>query len=148
MPNDIREDFYEWSNRMNDYLSITDIFQTPKYLLLQANLGNKELTKILGIYNKKSKKLFFCQPLNSKNSLLKGGLINDIDAGPMFFPVKMINDKTMAMIISAKQLKEYVKSNDFIMNSPKIPEKKKRLEELANNITESDNPILVLAKFK
>jgi transposase-like protein len=148
MPPDVRTVFSEWTKRMNDYVLINETFQTPDYLLLNVNLGNRGSSKTLGIFNKKSKEFFFCQSTNSENPLSKGGFINDIDAGPMFFPVKMINDYTMAMIIEAKQLKDYLKSSDFKNNNPKFPDKKKQLEELGNKLTEFDNPILVLVTFK
>ena len=133
---------------INDYLCINEVFQTPDYFFLNANLGKKVQSRVLGVFDKKSKELIFCQPTNSENPLSKSGIYNDIDAGPMFFPVKMINDNTMAMIIEAKQLKDHVKSNDFKNNVPKYPEKKNKLEELANKLTEFDNPILILVTFK
>jgi hypothetical protein len=60
----------------------------------------------------------------------------------------MINDYTMAMIIEAKQLKNYASSNDFKVNVPKYPEKKKQFEDLAKSLTEFDNPVLMLVRFK
>jgi hypothetical protein len=148
MPSDIRVVFTEWTRRMNDYVFINDIFQTQDYLFLNANLQGKFQSGVLGIFDKKSKELIFCQPTNSEDPLSKSGIYNDIDAGPVFFPVKMINDNTMAMIIEAKQLKDHIKSNDFKNTVPKYPEKKKQLEVLANKLTEFDNPILILVTFK
>ena len=148
MPPDVRAVFSEWTKRMNDYVLINEIFQTPDYLFLNVNLGNKGSSKVLGIFNKKTKEFFFSQTTNSENSLLKAGFFNDFDAGPMFFPGKMINDYTMAMIIEAKQIIDYVKSNDFKDNIPKYPEKKKQFENLAKSLTEFDNPVLMLVTFK
>jgi len=148
MSPDVRTAFSEWTKSMNEYVFINETFQTPDYLFLNVNFGSRGSSKTLGIFNKKSKEFFFCQTTNSENLLSKGGFINDIDAGPMFFPVKMINDYTMAMIIEAKQLKDYLKSSDFKNNSPKFPDKKKQLEGLGNKLTEFDNPILILVTFK
>jgi len=148
MPPDVRVAFSEWTKRMNDYVLINEIFQTPDYLFLNVNLGNKGPVKVLGIFNKKSKEFFFGQTTNSENSLSKTGFFNDIDAGPMFFPGKLINDYTMAMIIEAKQLKDYANSTAFKDNVPKYPEKKKQFEDLAKSLTEFDNPVLMLVTFK
>jgi len=148
MPSDVRADFFVWTKKMNDYVIVNEIFQTPDNLFLNVNLGKRGSSKILGIFNKKSKEFIFCQPSKSENPLSESGLINDIDAGPRFFPEKMINDNTMAMMVDAKQLKDHVKSIGFKNNSPKFPDKKKQLEDLANKLTEFDNPILILVTFK
>lgn len=52
------------------------------------------------------------------------------------------------MWIEAKQLKEHVASDDFKNNSPKYPEKKKELENIANSLSEFDNPVLMFVTFK
>jgi len=46
------------------------------------------------------------------------------------------------------QLKAYVASEKFKNSTPKYPEKKKALEQLANSLTENDNPVLMLVKLK
>ena len=45
-------------------------------------------------------------------------------------------------------LKSYVASDAFKSSSPKYPEKKKKLEQLANSLDENDNPVLMLVKLK
>jgi len=145
VPKDVRTTF---PPIINDYFYINDLFLTPNYLFLNVNFGKKIPSQVLGIYDKKSKETIFCKPTNSENPLPRTGIINDVDAGPMFFPIKIINDYTMAMVIEAKQLKDHVRSNDFKNNVPKYPDKKKQLEELANKLTEFDNPILILVTFK
>jgi hypothetical protein len=102
----------------------------------------------LGVYDKKSGSLIFCKPTSTDNPLFTSGLYNDIDAGPRFFPQKQVNDSTMVMWVNAEELKAHVSSNDFKNNVPKYPEKKKKLEELANRLSESDNPVLMVVTFK
>jgi hypothetical protein len=169
MPTRVRENFYEYFEKLYGYCAIEDIFQTKDYLILKVNFGNRfparrltpnitesepaimawtNTTFCLGIYNKKSSELKFCKPTSTDNPLFTTGLYNNIDAGPRFFPRKMINDSTLAMTITAKELKEHVASNDFRNNEPKYPEKKKQLEEFANSLDEFDNPILMLVFFK
>lgn len=129
-----------------DYVSIYNIFQTENYLLLRVLFDKKYKYGVLGIFNKNTKDLIFCQPNNDLLTL--NGISNDIDAGPSFYPSKTVNNNTFVMTISAKQLKDHVASDDFKNNAPKQPEKKKQLEELANKLTENDNPILILVTFK
>jgi hypothetical protein len=92
--------------------------------------------------------LVFCKPTSTDNPLFASGIYNDIDAGPRFFPKKIVNDSTMVMWIDAKQFKDHIASDDFKNNMPKFPEKKKQLEDLANSLTEFDNPVLMLVTFK
>jgi hypothetical protein len=143
MPADIRAEFSEWARRMNEFLAVNSILMTPAYLFLAVFIPGKSQSNVLGIYDKKSKELLFSQPGESGNRLLANGIFNDIDAGPRFFPVKIINDNTMIMIIDAKELKSHVESDAFKDNIPKFPGKKSELEALANNLTENDNPVMI-----
>jgi hypothetical protein len=102
----------------------------------------------LGIYDIKSKELRFCEPTSTDNPLFTSGLYNDIDCGPRFFPKVMVNDNTMAMWVNAIDLKNHVASADFIKSEPKFPDKKAKLRDLADNLSESDNPVLVLITIK
>jgi hypothetical protein len=76
------------------------------------------------------------------------GIINDLDGGPSFLPKTIKDNKTVISWIDAKNLKEYVASEDFKNSQPKYIEKKKELEVLADSIKETDNPILVLVSLK
>jgi hypothetical protein len=178
MPSSVRVNFNEYFEKINDYVAIVDIFQTENYLFLKVNLGNrfparrlnpkpiessepvvipkklKELrestntTLCLGIYDKKNRELQFCKPTSTDNPLFTSGIFNDIDAGPRFFPEKLINDSMMVMTISASDLKYHIASEDFKNNIPKYPQKKRQLEELANGLSEFDNPVLMFVTFK
>lgn len=98
-------------------------------------------TKIYGFFG--SKKNDFEALINLEN-----GLINDLDGGPNILPVTIKDDNTVIAIIDALKLKSHVASVDFRNSKPKLLQKKKDLEKLANNITETDNPILILLKLK
>jgi hypothetical protein len=50
--------------------------------------------------------------------------------------------------MNAFDLKAHVASNEFKNATPKFPEKKKELEQLANELNENDNPILMLVRPK
>lgn len=154
---------------MMRYLYIWNAFQTEKYLFLKCQLGYhfpaKRLTpkppmmaggkpglyntiNALGIYNKKTGELVFSKPTDTDNPLYTSGLYNDIDGGPRFFPNKMVNDSTMMMYINVKELKDHVASDDFKNNTPKYPDKKRKLEKLATSLSVFDNPVLMLVTFK
>jgi hypothetical protein len=152
-----------WEN----YMQLKNVFQTKNYLILDCEFNVQfpakrltpktimngitswyNTTRVLGIYDKQTKKLIFCKPTSTDNSLFTSGLYNDIDAGARFFPKTQVNDSTMVMSIEAKQLKDHVASTDFKNIVAKYPEKKQKLEELANRLTEFDNPVLMFVTIK
>jgi hypothetical protein len=169
MPASVRVNFYEYFEKINDYVDIEDIFQTEYYLILKVNFGNRfparrlnsrqiestnntrvwnNTTFCLGIYDKRNCELHFCKPTNTDNPLFTSGIYNDIDAGPRFFPEKLINDSTLVMTISAMDLKNHIASDVFKNNIPIYPEKKKLLQEIADSLTYFDNPVIMLVTFK
>lgn len=154
---------------------LNNVFQTSDYLFLdfdfRTNFPAKRLTQkkppaalsgfqnldqyglyntrhVLGIYDKISGSLIFCKPTSTDNPLFTSGLYNDIDGGPRFFPKKQINDSTMVMWVNAAELKAHVASDDFRNIVPKYPDKKQKLEELANKLSVTDNPVLMFVTFK
>lgn len=156
-------------DHISNYIQMYDAFQTERYLFLNCDFAGyfpaKRLTprpapssfskpiwyntrRVLGIFDKKAGHLVFCKPTTTDNPLFTSGLYNDIDAGPRFFPKKQINDSTMVMLINAAELKDHVESYEFKNNVPKYSEKKKKLEYLAKNLSEFDNPILMFVNFK
>ncbi len=77
-----------------------------------------------------------------------GSIVNDIDGGPRFFPNTVVNDSTMVMWAEATDLKYHIASDDFKNAVVKYPEKKQKLRELADNLAETDNPVLMVIKVK
>jgi hypothetical protein len=151
----------------NPYMAVNNIYQTSDYIFLDCNFGSHfpakritpkivwegimsdvNTTNVLGIYNIQSNSLVFCEPTSTDNPLFTSGIYNDVDAGPRFYPMKQVNDSTLAMWIEAKQLKDHVASKDFMNSIVKYPEKKKELEILASSLKETDNPILMLVRLK
>ena len=49
---------------------------------------------------------------------------------------------------TTKELKDHQPSDYFKYNTKKYPEKKRKLEELANSLNEFDNPVLIFVTFK
>jgi len=156
------------NDRMN-YMYLNSVYQTVDYLFISCSFGNRfpakrltpaqfpiptinpvlyNTTKALGIYNKTTGELFFCKPTSTDNPLFTSGIYNDIDAGPRFMPEAQVNDSTLVMWVPANQLKDHVASDDFKNGTAKYPEKKRKLEELAESLTEYDNPVLMFVTFK
>lgn len=157
------------------FIYLYNVFQTENYLFLDLDFGDhfpaKRLTQkkppaslsgfqflerygwhntrnALGVYDKRSGNLILSNPISTDNPLFTSGLYNDIDAGPRFFPKKQINDSTLVMWVNAEELKNHIASDDFKNCIPKFPEKKRKLEELANKLSIFDNPILMFVTFK
>lgn len=81
----------------------------------------------------------------------EAGLVNDLDSGPNFKiqnTITVDGNEYLTSWINAFELKAHVVSNDFKNSTPKSPEKKKELEQLANSLNENDNPVLMLVKLK
>ncbi len=76
------------------------------------------------------------------------GIMNDLDGGPGIWPIAVSNDNTMIAWVEAQKLIAHVASEEFKNSRPLYPKKKKELEMLANNLKETDNPILVLVSLK
>jgi hypothetical protein len=150
------------------YLHVWYAFQTEDYLFINCQFGNRfpakritskstgpsptttmyNTTYALGIYNKRTEDLFFCEPTSTNNPLFTTGIHNDIDAGPRFFPQAQVNDSTMAMWVTSFDLKMHIQSDDFKNNNPKYPEKKKQLQEISDRLTYLDNPVIMIVTFK
>jgi hypothetical protein len=122
-------------SEMDKYVMPAGIFETYSYLIVSYRLNDKFHW---GFYNKKTKKT--C-------SVESQGIINDYDGGPDFCPIYQKNNIWIGFI-DAYKLIEYVNSSVFKTSIPKFPEKKKALEQLANSLTENDNPVLMLVKLK
>jgi hypothetical protein len=154
VPNSVRVKFPPITN---DYLTISDIAQTKNLMVMRVRLGDNlastgplsgNSTNAVCIFNKDTGELAFCKPSDEEEAIFPIGINNDLDGGPRFNPTKMVNDSIMVMSISAKQLREYVASKEFQTNNPKYMERKQDLIELANNLTDYDNPVLMFVTFK
>ncbi len=90
--------------------------------------------------------------LKKNNSIItfdaSKGLINDLDGGPNIIPKTVKDNNILVAWVDALQLKSHVASEEFRNSRPLYPEKKKELENLANSLKETDNPVLVLVRLK
>jgi hypothetical protein len=160
-------------SKLDSYVTLWNVFDIGNFLILECNFNNyfpaKRLTPetiklpghddmivwfntkmALGIFNKKKSDLSFSEPTSSDNRLFTTGLYNDIDAGPRLMPIKMINDSTVIMKIRFDHLINHIKSNDFLNNIPKYPDRKEKLKMLVDSLqkVDFDNPVYMFCTFK
>jgi hypothetical protein len=153
-------------NQMNK-IWVEKLFQIHDYYLLccnfHLNFPAKRLTpkkvkddfttyynttQALGVLNKKTHEFVFCKPTETDNPLFATGFFNDVDGGPRFYPMRMVNDSTLAMWIDVVQFKGHIGSNDFKNCQPLYPRKKLSLIDFEHRISNNDNAILMLVTFK
>ena len=126
---------------MHNFLAPMNLFEFGDYVYYEFFIPR----------NDKSEGLSF---IGSKKGTLRvlfdpeKDLINDLDGGPNIWPKTVWNDNTIISWVDAINLKTLVASESFKSSTPKLPEKKKELEKLANSLKETDNPILVQVRFK
>jgi len=95
-------------------------------------------------------KMLVCSKSSGENMEIvrSEGIKNDLDGGPNIDLKMTKDDNTVLSWINAYELKQFIESKDFKNSTPKYPEKKKELENLANSLDENDNPVLMLVKLK
>jgi len=135
------------SKKMNTFFRPISMFETNHYLFLRYAFQNKE-SSILMI-DKKTKETYQGYVENY------GACIeNDFDGGLHFltksYQFCYYNDahEYIITLIHPFELKSHIESDTFKNSTPKYPEKKKELKELANSLDENDNPVLMLVKLK
>jgi 6-bladed beta-propeller len=134
---------YEPSLLMQKFLSQEKLFEFGDYLYYEFIYDFKRGARYTYrgfIGSKKDKTQYLIYP--------EQGLMNDLDGGPNIWPKTIKDDSTIISWFDTLYLKNHVASEAFKITTPKYPEKKKELEELANSLKETDNPILVLVRLK
>lgn len=124
--------------------------QIAQNYITQRNLFMID-NKIFYEYSKNGKRLCFIGSTKNKwqvNITEKQGLINDIDGGLNFQIKTCLKSNTIISWITPLELKKHITTKKFQHSIPKYPEKKKKLEELANRLNNNDNPVLVLVALK
>ena len=157
-----------------EYAYTQDVFETDRFFFLtlrglcnafrratpivevETGLGGQVIEReswyykgaLLMVVDKTTGKSFLNDISRSEESIFKSGFINDFDGGPRFLPRFRLDENRLVMPVEAHELKQYIKSDEFREASVLHPEKKKALEELANSLSESDNPVLMVVRMK
>jgi len=128
---------------ISQYLSILKIFETNHFRMIQyIYKGRNDFVLI----DKEDRKSF----LTNWEFDGSGGILNDLDGGKSFLPKAYYTENDREYIVGLiypYQLKILVSTDEFKNSAPKYPEKKKELEKLANNVKETDNPIVMMVRL-
>jgi hypothetical protein len=118
--------------RMQDILNIYEIMEVSRYLLYKFAYKKN---RYFEIYDKVNKRKF---GLNTTDFIKE-----NIMGGPNIEP-KFSNNGKLYTWIDALTFKKYISSDAFKSARLTFPEKKNVLEELANSLNETDNPVLII----
>lgn len=122
---------------MPKYLTVSIIFETPKYLIYRYSL---EKTGKYIVYDKVTKQPSFIAIKSLKDTKW---LTDDITGGVNIEP-RFCIDGIIYSWVDALTLKKYVASDVFKTSVVKFPEKKKAIQYLADSLDETDNPVLIM----
>jgi hypothetical protein len=137
---ELREDAQYLYKNLGKFIIQKNLFESKNYLFYQYNW-------------EKRNNCFIQNKSNGTQYLIDNGtgMVNDLDNGPNFKiqnTIKVDGTEYLISWINAFELKAHITSNEFKNATPKLPEKKKELEQLANSLDENDNPVLMLVKLK
>jgi hypothetical protein len=130
------------------YFGLQKIIGAGQYLFLSFFLDNYLQS---GFIKKGEEILTTIGRTDSYSGFDTPGIYNDIDNGLPFTPFynhTENNDEYLIGWVHAYKLVNHIESDQFKNSTPKYPEKKKELEELAARLDENDNPVLMLVKLK
>ena len=122
-------------------IMFTNILESKNKLYVKFRYDKKTYTLLMDKTTKKNISPVFLS--NNKYNSFDGG----IEIKPSFYFLHN-NTEYFVQTFFPYELKTYILSDDFKSSTPKYPEKKKQLEELANSLDENDNPVLMLVKLK
>jgi len=83
----------------------------------------------------------FNKPNSVFSEMNESGFTNDIDYGLNFWPMKVINDSLFVDCKEAIEIIEYARNSQS-----KVKEQNNHIKELANQLSETSNPVLIILK--
>ncbi len=139
--------------KMPDYFRPFSMFESKNFIFLRYGYHDKEAILLIDKKTKRTYQAFkpdkdgFLKYTASIKNDLDGGLPLTLNSRGYYYFVEN-GSEYIAVLINPFELKNDVASDEFKNSIPKFPEKKKQLEQLANNMDENDNPVLMLVKLK
>jgi len=115
---------------LKDYIYLTRLMETSRYIFYSDQMRNQ-------IYDKKDDITYDFTRIS-----------NDIDGGLDFQPRFAFNKRYIITTIDAFKFKEHVKTQSFEDIEVKDMEGKRRIEQLANGLSDEDNPVIMIVKLK
>ena len=143
-------------NREASIVGNSSPFETPNNLWMKFAFHRKAF--ILRYDKIQGKSYSFLYKGEKEIDLMKGKnridelrIINDVDGGPDFFPEWSVYVDSTQLFVSAKEafdLKKELTPEHFKNRNIKFPDKKDKLLELVNTLTEKDDYVLMIVKLK
>jgi hypothetical protein len=137
-----------------DFFKPADMFESKQFIFLTYSYLDRYA---LSIIDKKSKRIYLAYKYVEKTGLkvkTMPFIMNNLDAGMPWSSRSISNyyiendSEYITTLISPFDLKSLVLTDEFKKTVPKYPDKKKKLENMASNLRETDNPILMIVKLK
>ena len=132
---------------LSEKLMLNSIFETNEFLLLRytrnldspRNRKSNSVTFYNAVFIKKENKLYHSLPPSQNPKNIK----NDLDGGISFWPEFVTPKGNMLMLITGKEIKEYVGSKDF--QDKELPEEKRQRQiQMANELNKNDKILIVV----
>lgn len=141
----------ELSAKMRDVCRIYNMFETRKFIVLEYYFPGKSAYCFI---DKKTKRTFLAHKTIELHGKRGSGpyLINDLDGGmPLTGTLNYFTEsggEYLTTLLDPHDLKAYISGGEFKKAVPKNPEKKAALERLADSLSETDNPVLMMVRLK
>ncbi len=117
-----------------DAIFVSDIIETDKHFFV--------------VYGYNGAKHCLINKNTTENIVLKDeALHNDLDGGMPFSPDLLVDDKYLVQLVDAFEFNLWLESEHF-KNFITNPDKKDEFRQLAERLTENDNPVLVRCRVK
>jgi len=126
---------------------LISIFGSKRYLFLEYVLIKEGVT-VFTTFDVQTGNHYLLHKKMFGEELLK---LNSFDTGPALTVKSIFEEDNSVWCINwiyPFHLKTLITSKNFKTSMAKYPKKKKELEQLANNLDENDNPVLMLVKLK
>ena len=131
-------------SQLSDYVTIDQVFETRSYITIRYSFyRGKNGCVLVDRYNHDTYLSYW-----ERNG--SGGIENDLDGGTKFLPKGYFEENGREYLVGLVEpvtLKTRIAGSEFRDIIPKCPEKKEELERLADNLKDTDNPILVLVRL-
>jgi len=131
--------------RLPEYISFEQILETNRFLIIRYNFYKGKNSLVL-IDKEKNKSFLSYWSFDDYR-----GLTNDLDGGTRFQPRGYLFENGKEYLVEIKdaiKIKTYVNSDEFKNAKSINPEKKKTFKEIADNLKEIDNPVIIMVRLK
>ena len=134
---------------LSQYLHVWQIFETNRFFIITCTYKKPSLI-LIEKNGGKSYRSYLEVERKGITSDMVGGLENDLDGGTKFLPKGYFEENGREYLIGLVEpvtLETRIAGSEFKNIIPKYPKKKEELERLADNLKDTDNPILVLVRL-